>query len=326
MAPSQKQAVADSRVQTAEQEHGERYGLHGTDFEGDDVLAVLKETGRFLALVAGTDAANGAMSAVLDANSLTKNPLDPDASWEERLDEVDALDALEWPLGQLFFKLNAYAHGGFLSEELPTEQEREAALERMLAEASAFLERVPVNWRLGLNNLRATLAAAQARWALDHNEPLHPDGLAHLGQLAPRTLRNMMSAGQFSPVAGRIVPEEARAWLTTRDDFQPSIWREQGRLGWNVEETRTPDLEEIFFVPVARDGSIFHPGLERNGVFTIGDPEERIAGFRAALAKLQHMRTPRWRRPNTKGNWGLVVGVNWERRSADELNALSARE
>jgi hypothetical protein len=326
MAPSPKQAVADRDVREAEQEHGERYGLHDNDFEGDDVIAVLKETGRFLALVAGTEAAAGAMRAVLDANCLTDNPLDPDAPWEERLDAVSPLDALEWPLGLLFFRLNAYAYGGVLSKELPTEQERKAALGRMLIQGSALLERIPTNWKLSLSNLRATLSAAQARWALDHNEPLHPDGLAHLGRLAPRTLRNMMSAGQFSPVEGRITPEEARAWLATRESFRPSIWRTQGRLGWNIEEARASDLEKVFFVPVARDGSVFHPGLERNGAFAVGEPEERIAGFHEALVKLQHMRTPKWRRPNTKGNWGLVTGVNWERKSADELSALAARE
>lgn len=67
-------------------------------------------------------------------------------------------------------------------------------------------------------------------------------------------------------------------------------------------------------VPVAADGTCFHPGLARRGTFTIGakGAEIRVAGFEEALARLCRMDTPRWRRPNPAGNWGIVSGCGWK--------------
>lgn len=72
-------------------------------------------------------------------------------------------------------------------------------------------------------------------------------------------------------------------------------------------------------LPVARDGTCFHPGLIRSGEFTVGEKgeEQRYDSFTEALQALHQMSVPRWRRPNAQGNWGIVSGIRWA--SAAEL-------
>ncbi|SFQ78273.1 3'-5' exonuclease [Donghicola eburneus] len=74
----------------------------------------------------------------------------------------------------------------------------------------------------------------------------------------------------------------------------------------------TPTANTIC-VPVAGDGSTFGPELVRKGRYTVGakGAEEQYDSFDAALAALRQMDTPRWRRPNAAGNWGIVTGRNW---------------
>ena len=66
-------------------------------------------------------------------------------------------------------------------------------------------------------------------------------------------------------------------------------------------------------VPVAADGTTFGPDLSRRGHYTVGakGAEEKYACFDAALDALNRMDKPRWRRPNTAGNWGIVSGCSW---------------
>lgn len=66
-------------------------------------------------------------------------------------------------------------------------------------------------------------------------------------------------------------------------------------------------------VPIARDGSIFSIDCRRGGVFTVGEKgdEQRIDNFYEALKYLQSMPTAKWRRPNPKGNWGIVSAIDW---------------
>jgi hypothetical protein len=68
-----------------------------------------------------------------------------------------------------------------------------------------------------------------------------------------------------------------------------------------------------FKVPQAKDGSVFSPALERKGGFTVGTKgdERRIVDFDEALAFLKSQPTARWRRPNDKGIWGIVTGIQW---------------
>lgn len=72
-------------------------------------------------------------------------------------------------------------------------------------------------------------------------------------------------------------------------------------------------LEPSRLVPVANDGTWFGPHLLRTGQFTVGEKgrEQKLDSYAEALAALAAMDTPRWRRPNPKGNWGIVSGVRW---------------
>lgn len=75
----------------------------------------------------------------------------------------------------------------------------------------------------------------------------------------------------------------------------------------------TLELNSITRVPIARDGSVFSSECGRNGVFTVGEKgdERRFDNFHEALAYLKSMPTAKWRRPNAKGNWGIVSAVKW---------------
>jgi len=66
-------------------------------------------------------------------------------------------------------------------------------------------------------------------------------------------------------------------------------------------------------VPRSKDGSVFHKGLRKKRGYIIGAKGEEIAveDFSDALKALHAMETPRWRRPNRNGNWGIVSGVEW---------------
>ena len=74
-------------------------------------------------------------------------------------------------------------------------------------------------------------------------------------------------------------------------------------------------LDPSTLVPVANDGSWFGPDLLRAGQFTIGEKgdEQRLDTYEDALQALHQMPVPRWRRPNMKGNWGIVSGKQWTR-------------
>ncbi len=70
-------------------------------------------------------------------------------------------------------------------------------------------------------------------------------------------------------------------------------------------------------VPYAADGSCFHPGLAstRDGSFGVGDKaaQKRFGSFLEALEYLRNMKTAKWRRPNSSGNWGIVSAVRWDK-------------
>lgn len=74
------------------------------------------------------------------------------------------------------------------------------------------------------------------------------------------------------------------------------------------------EMEPSFLVPVAADGSAFGPELARKGRYTVGakGSELKFDDFDEALKALRKMATPRWRRPNAAGNWGIVCGLEWK--------------
>ncbi|QJR82908.1 hypothetical protein CA267_016105 [Alteromonas pelagimontana] len=66
-------------------------------------------------------------------------------------------------------------------------------------------------------------------------------------------------------------------------------------------------------MPYAKDGTAFTPELSKNGFFTVGEKgdEQKIGSYEEALHYLRKMDKAKWRRPNPKGNWGIVSAVEW---------------
>lgn len=64
-------------------------------------------------------------------------------------------------------------------------------------------------------------------------------------------------------------------------------------------------------VPVAADGTCFGPHMERPNGFQVGDKgdERWFPSFEQTLSFLKAQPRGRWRRRNSKGNWGIVVEV-----------------
>lgn len=70
-------------------------------------------------------------------------------------------------------------------------------------------------------------------------------------------------------------------------------------------------------VPVAADGTHFGPHLRCGGYYTVGDKmaEKKFTDFSDALAYLKKQPKARWRRPNHRGNRGIVAAIEWADRN-----------
>lgn len=186
-------------------------------------------------------------------------------------------------------------------------------------------------------NIEAVIKLALSRHTMDSGmslesitsmeEPVegHVDigSLSIFGGVTEGRIRNILSSGEscLEKVERGVTASSAAEWLKGRKEYYPSIWKEPD----NVTPT-TPSLnfiDEVIFIPVASDGSHFHPRLTRSGKFTIGakGEETQYDSYEKALAELQKMATPRWRRPNSAGNWGIVSGRDWKRVERSKLPA-----
>ena len=148
--------------------------------------------------------------------------------------------------------------------------------------------------------------------------------LAIFGGVTEGRIRNILSSGDggLEKVGQYVTAVSAAAWLKGRKEFFASIWQQPDEA---VPEAKTLDFsDEVVFVPVAADGSHFHPGLARGGKFMIGAKGEEVSypSFNEALSALQKMATPRWRRPNEAGNWGIVSGRDWKRIERRQLMSM----
>jgi hypothetical protein len=67
-------------------------------------------------------------------------------------------------------------------------------------------------------------------------------------------------------------------------------------------------------IPIAADGTPFDAiTCRRAGGYWIGPKgkEHKFPRFEDALAALNLMAKPFWRRPNKNGNWGIVSSSDW---------------
>lgn len=67
-------------------------------------------------------------------------------------------------------------------------------------------------------------------------------------------------------------------------------------------------------IPIAADGTQFDlANCCRSGGYRVGPKgkEHKFARFEDALATLNLMEKPFWRRPNSNSNWGIVTAATW---------------
>ncbi|SNB74170.1 hypothetical protein SAMN06265338_1061 [Rhodoblastus acidophilus] len=283
----------------------------------------------YLSAIAQPEVVNQALIRILAPDHDRKGTeILPSVDWRKVLDDTSGLWFTELPIGGVLFQLGAYANYGIvMSNTEGRVDDAHKKLEELIERAETFYKLSPLDlWGIEPNNdLQKLVQIASNRWALDNGRPVEPVALAIFGGVSEGRMRNMTSGQNktFSLVDGRIPAQEALAWLSTRDEFWNSIWREDAQPQYGM--SREAPIKEAIFLPVARDGSVFHPGLYRGSGYTIGPKgsEDTVEHFENALKTLQEMPTPYWRRPNEKGNWGIVVGIEWARFDASELDAIA---
>lgn len=316
-----------NKERTAAEREEYFYERYGEDVDAAATLVELvRGCGEYLEKIVGKEPVAAAMVPIVQTLA-GSSPFEP-ADWAEGLEEHTYEAFSTWPIGAQLFELAAYAVYGIVIGDRDTSQ-RERYIESLIATATTFLAESPAQqWKIGSGGqteLEDLVLWASNRWALDHKQPVDPKALAYFGGLTERSIRNMMAgAGKvFNAVDGRIPAHEALAWLETRSEYWNSIWRDQPEPR-HAQELEEP-VDSPVFVPVARDGSVFHPGIDRKGRFTVGQKgdERQFDGYEQALEALQRMPTPFWRRPNEKNAYGIVRGVRWVRVDRDRLTAIA---
>lgn len=307
-----------------EQFHSQ-YG-NGYDFEGSTLIDIVVGAGQLLTDIVGPENANVGMAALVrQLGYRVEAPED----WAEVLKDDAFGDAFSWKLGATFHNLNAYAYYGIALTGASAAQDREAYLKGEIALAGAFMDKVPfAAWEIDPADAGRTLRLARGRFALDTGDLIEPWALAEFGGVSERRIRNMMAGGErvFEPKDGGVPAAQALDWLKQRKQFRPSTWRDQNTF----EDLATADRfeldEEMLFVPVAADGSTFHPGVGGEDGYTTGPTgkETTWPSFEEALTALQRSAEPIWRRPTPRGLRTQARGVRWERTTRTALDRMAA--
>ncbi len=239
-------------------------------------------------------------------------------TWREAMEDVSAFfDVL--PISTKFNEALLYGYFGVTPETIAP-GDREAWLQAVVADVTAFAARSDVPHLGGGDNALLRIAnLACSRMAIDMGEgEVDLRSMAVLGGISEGRVRNLLSDSdsllERGPEGG-IKALSATSWLQKKKGFLASIWQEEEGHPEQEERAVSIALDRMIFVPVARDGSMFTPDLQRNGGYRIGakGAEEDHADFGEALSRLNAMSVPRWRRPNEKGIWGIVSGVAWQR-------------
>jgi len=99
------------------------------------------------------------------------------------------------------------------------------------------------------------------------------------------------------------------AWFASLVETDPH----ECKVTSSLSVKHRPALKQAVFVPVARDGSTFHPGLKRGAGYSIARRAPRSKS--PTLIKpprLQRMPSPTGVDERER-NWGIVAGVRWAR-------------
>jgi hypothetical protein len=273
--------------------------------------------------------------AILATAPLDEATRDRIVAGDVSLLQDDSLD-IDWPdLSTELAHLFAYARYGY-GQHLDPDASR-AELEALLAHLRQVAANAGLRAAAGpdFDWLAETMAAAEARWALDHGRPVAPDELAALAGVRPKTIANLLAARELTTEAeGRIPAAAALRYLERRDGFVRSTWQHPTLPAASLADPEAPLLAEQVFVPVDSDDTPFLPSVARRGRdgilrYAIGaknDPDY-VEDYWEALDRLARMPTPRWRRPpaSGKGGWSLVSGQEgWRRYARADLERMVA--
>ncbi len=263
----------------------------------------------------------GARATDIGMNAITAAALNQEVpDWREMLEHIS--EALELPGAAELHGLSAYAYGGvFHAGAGDTEATREQ-IRQTIAFARELEAKIPSDWHDAIDSLKSTLCAAEGRWALEHDEGITIAQLAALAERSEKSVRNNLAdtASPLRQEKGEIPADIAWPWLEARG-VRPSTWHLK-QPSQRITEDQPPS--EPVFVPVAKDGSWFHPGCHGvDGYYRIGPDDRQVGDYDTALQELQAMATPQWRRPGPSGTPGRVAGVRWERRFRDDLPSLA---
>tara|TARA_R110000751_G_scaffold71441_12_gene145037 strand:+ start:708 stop:1718 length:1011 start_codon:yes stop_codon:yes gene_type:complete len=216
-----------------------------------------------------------------------------------------------------------------------TQEGRIAAVGARVEELRGFFDSIPKAWAdktpymaQELSRLEAILLAAEGRFKVDTGTGISAEHLSAMTGLSIRSVRNLIvpssNSGLHPGEDGLIPADAATRWLADRTDYKSSLWlnrEESGAMGQGADESYEIEGTAVF-VPVAADNTLFDPiSCRRNGSYQIGvkGDERTVEDYHDALSQLARMTKPSWRRPNPKGNWGIVRAQNWVRKSSTEL-------
>lgn len=240
-------------------------------------------------------------------------------TWRDVVDDILAAGSV-WPISERLQDALLYGMYGVTPANIQPE-DRVDWLAKLVEEVAAFAGRSDVRAMEGEGNAIVRIAnLASSRHALDTGRgEVDVHSMSVFASVSEGRVRNLLSGSEGSLERGSeggIVAMSALTWLQKRKGFLSSIWAEDEPVTDKSGELSGPiELDQVIFVPVARDGSIFNPDLVRSGVFQVGakGEEQNFNTFAEALSALNAMPVPRWRRPNDKGHWGIVSGVSWQR-------------
>lgn len=287
-----------------------------TDWEyGAELQDILTSQFRVIEVILGKETAAPHFLEMLPCHNVRSD------NWEVILDEYWPASWLETEGGRLIDSAGIYGLYGVTPADVPLD-----ARQQWIASLATRLEEFR---RLALSDSQGVIARivnlALSRHAIDTGEgEVDLQSLALFGGVTEGRIRNILSNGDggLEKIGQRVTATSAATWLKGRKEFFTSIWQQQDET---VPEAPSLDFsDDVLFVPVAADGSYFHAGLARGGKFMIGAKGEEVQhpSFDDALSALQKMATPRWRRPNAAGNWGIVSGRDWKRMERRQLMSM----
>lgn len=271
-----------------------------------------------------TNPAEG-ISAVVDGICTILASIYGEAFAEEHFAPLYDRDHLLWEtdLGSKLLGVSAYAIFGLYPSDWGGDVK--TGLEEVILRAENIMRLCPdEQWESGAGYLPEIIRLARARMNLDAGASVDPEALAYFGDVKMSRIRNMMSGSTPDlprDARGWVLNEPAKAWLSKRDAFMPTL-----PLTATKTAAEAPEVVDAVFVPVARDGSVFGEDARRDGLFHIGDKHEarEFADFDAALAALQAMPVAKWRRMTMNGTFGLVAAKEWRRVDRKHLALLQA--